>query len=148
MKLVPSSRTATRRQLEKECDKLCRHLVVILRDKNTCQYCGKRGDDGWKIDWSHVITRRVKSLRHHEFNSKALCAYHHIWWGMKPEESRLWFAEKFPERWAFLNLARQQKSKAPDLKLTKQYLLDAIRRAEGGSTEPYYSTKTRRAAPA
>jgi hypothetical protein len=141
----PSSRTLERKKLEKECDKLCRYLIVELRDKNTCQRCGKKKEDGWKIDWSHVITRRTKSLRWHEFGSKALCGGCHLWWGMKPEESRVWFAEKFPERWAFLNLVRQTNTKAPDLILTKKYLQAEIERAKlVGFREPYYGSKTRR----
>jgi len=134
----PSPRTLDRKKLEKQCDVLCRRLVVELRDKNTCQKCGKRKEDGWKIDWSHVITRRTKSLRHHVMNSKALCGGCHMWWGQKPEESRIWFQDKFPERWAFLEVARRIKGRAPDLILTKKYLEAEVGRAERGDTSVYY----------
>jgi hypothetical protein len=120
-----------KKRLEKELDRLCRHLVVILRDKNTCQRCGNPGADGYKIDWSHVHTRRIRSLRWMPWNSKALCAGCHMWWGAYREQSREWFILKFPTRWAFLQAHLQQKHKAPDLVLTKKFLEAEISRSGG-----------------
>lgn len=116
--------------LEKACDKLARHLIVVLRDKNTCQRCGNKGDDGFKIDWSHVHTRRIKSLRWSKENSKALCAGCHMWWAAYREQSRAWFIQKFPERWTALQAHLQHKHKAPDLDLVRQYLEAEIGRLE------------------
>lgn len=125
-----TAKPVNKKALEKACDKLARHLIVVLRDNNTCQRCGNRGDDGYKIDWSHVHTRRIKSLRWAWENSKALCAGCHMWWGAYREQSREWFINKYPERWMVLQAHLQQKRRAPDLELIKLHLESEIGRLE------------------
>ena len=74
------------------------------RDDYTCQRCGKRAEDGWKIDASHVIPDgRCEALNTDPMNMKALCfACHKLWWHMSPLEAGVWFAEKFPDRAKYL----------------------------------------------
>jgi hypothetical protein len=118
--------------MERELDALCRRLVVELRDRNTCQRCGKRAEQS-KIDWSHVVTRGAKSIRWSEFNSKALCAGCHQWWGSHPLEAGRWLEEKWPQRALALAVWRHEKRRPKiDRGLIRLHLLQRIRELEGG----------------
>lgn len=120
--MKPSKRAASVRRVEAVLDRLCRYLVVELRDRNTCQRCGATALTH-KIDWSHVVTRGAKSIRWTEWNSKALCAGCHRWWGSHPLEASTWFREKFPERVILMEAWRQQRSRPKiDRGLVRLYL--------------------------
>lgn len=102
----------------KELDALCRE-VVMLRDRGRCCWpdCSKTN-----VQWSHVHTRRVHSLRWRLENSLLLCAGHHLAWHGHPMEAATWFSQKYPERMKALTMMRQTKQK-PDLSAIKLYLL-------------------------
>ena len=55
---------------KKELDDLCRE-IVFMRDKNTCQICGKTTG---KLDWVHFITRGNSAVRHDLDNSCVGCS--------------------------------------------------------------------------
>ena len=88
---------------EREAKKLCRYLVVELRDQNTCQRCPNHTGIA-KIDWAHVKNRGAKSLVVAPYASLALCAGCHFWFDgrkgsmARPGEGMLWWMQKFPER--------------------------------------------------
>ena len=92
-----SDRRKALKRIEKHLDALCRRLVVEIRDRNTCQRCGATAARS-KIDWSHVVTRGAKTARWAPWNSKALCAGCHQWWGSHPKQAWEWFEGRFPER--------------------------------------------------
>ena len=87
-------------------DDLCRRLV-FLRDRNTCQKCGS----GERLQWAHVHTRGVHSLRWEPDNSLTLCQGDHYHGHLHPTEFSRWFEEKFPKRAEHLRLLRQTKRK-------------------------------------
>lgn len=86
----------------KKLDKLVKEYVRS-RDKNTCQHCGKHVS-GSNAHVSHVIPRsRGNYLKWDDKNIKLLCFHCHIhWWHKNPVESGMWFMQKFPERWEYL----------------------------------------------
>lgn len=98
-RLRPRSKQAIK---DKELDALCRRLVVELRDNNTCQRCGANE----RIQWAHIHTRRVKSLRWRAENSLALCAGCHLHWHHHPLEAVQEFCAKFPTRASLLHMVR------------------------------------------
>lgn len=101
----------------KELDKLCRE-VVMLRDKGRCCWCGKVD----RLQWSHVHTRRVHSLRWRLENSLILDAGCHLKWHGHPMEAATWFSQKYPDRMKALTMLRQTQQKV-DLSAIKLYLL-------------------------
>lgn len=114
------------RQQEKELDGLCRRLVVEVRDRNVCQRCGARAESS-QMHWSHVVTRGAKSIRWTEWNSKAMCAGCHMWWGSHPVDAGAWWRAKFPERAALLDAWRQQRRRPKvDRQLIRLYLLQQL----------------------
>lgn len=95
-----------RKKLIKKLD-LASKQAVRLRDGNICQRCGKFAE-GSNRHVSHVIPVSAgHKLRWDPQNMKILCYHCHInWWHKNPMESSAWFAEKFPERWAHIQLQR------------------------------------------
>lgn len=77
---------AARRFNPKELDRLCRE-VVFLRDGDRCRRCGS----GQKLQWCHVYTRAIRSLRWDLDNSFCGCAGCHLWWHHKPTEAVEWW---------------------------------------------------------
>jgi len=123
------------RRQEKELDRLARQLIVEIRDRNTCQRCGATAAKS-KIDWSHVLTRAAKAVRWSEFNSKALCAGCHMWWGSHPIEAADWWRAKFPERALALQEWRHQRRRPRiDRGLIRLYLLQKIAAASFGGPQ-------------
>ena len=125
-RLRPADRGREQRKLEKELDALCRRLVVEIRDKNTCQRCGKNAAQS-KIDWSHVVSRAAKSARHVLWNSMALCAGCHRWWHRFPNAGVKWFNEKFPERVVLLESWQHERRRPKiDYQMTRLWLEQQI----------------------
>lgn len=118
-------------------DKMLDHLarrLVFKRDGYACVRCGKactqelheRGDRTIYvgIQWCHVHTRRIRSLKWDPDNALTLCPGCHLWWhGHVPEsadpfaddEHRYdsameWFKRKYPERSARLAMRLQTPS--------------------------------------
>lgn len=111
---------------------LCRKLVVEIRDRHTCQRCGRTQG---KIEWSHVITRNAPSLYCVPWNSLALCGPKlyswtcHYWWHANSKESLAWWEEKFPERALLLQAWRHARPRrTPDRRLEAQWLDQEIQR--------------------
>ena len=96
-----------RAKLYKILDDLCRE-IVRKRDNNTCQKCGKPVK-GQNSHPSHVYGKKAyPHMRHDLQNVKILCYYcHRQWWHRQPIEAYLWFKEKFPERYDYLQKRKQ-----------------------------------------
>lgn len=125
-KVKPSRKTVSRKRLERELDALCRHLVVDLRDKGTCQKTGATE----RIQWCHVYTRAIKSMRWHPVNSLALASGAHLWQHHRPLEAAMWFEHKFPERARQLRLMAASTGRKVDLIATRLWLLQQIQELE------------------
>lgn len=102
-------KTSSRKRVIAELDAIAREQIVIVRDENTCQRCGKKDgeyhDDGKKvvIQWSHVLSRVHYCIRWDPNNSKALCSKDHFWWENHKGEAYYWFSKNWPLRWEFVN---------------------------------------------
>jgi len=106
-------------------DRLCRE-VVMRRDQGRCAWCGKTGN----LQWAHVHTRRIHSLRWRLENSMMLCAGHHLHWHQHPMEAATWWSQTYPDRMKALTFMRSTKQK-PDLAAIRLYLLAAQRKLAG-----------------
>jgi len=117
----PHRRAKTPRQLLRaRLDRLARE-ATFRRDK-VCQRCGGEKP----LQWCHVHTRAIISLRHDLDNCLVLCAGDHLWWHQHPLEAIIWFCDKFPERAKRLAIRRQVKTK-PDLKAIEVYLKELLK---------------------
>lgn len=99
MKKTRLKKAGPNRAIERRLNALCRRLVVVVRDHNTCQRCGSSGQDS-QIHWAHVQNRQAKSIQWRPFNSLALCAGCHFWFdGDNRKAAREeWWASKWPDR--------------------------------------------------
>ena len=103
-----SKKKTDRQKTIDKLDKLCRD-VIIKRDRNCCQKCGKHKDKG--LNWSHIIPRGHFYLRWDLLNSIAMCAHCHKWWWHSDILAAYeWFTEKFPARWSYLNSSTDRES--------------------------------------
>lgn len=91
-----------RKQLIDQLDKLSKD-VVRKRDGNICQHCSK-WCEGTNRHVSHVIPVSAgNKLRWDPINMKILDFHCHIhWWHKNPMRAAEWFADKFPDRWEYL----------------------------------------------
>lgn len=89
-------------RLKKKLETLVKDFVKI-RDKNTCQKCGKIVE-GADCHGSHVIPVSAgNQFRFDPINLKVLCYHCHLnWWHKNPIEATAWFREKFPDRYEYL----------------------------------------------
>lgn len=122
-------RATVRMPLKRELDRLCRELV-FRRDGHRCRKCGATK----RLQWSHVHSRRLLSLRWDPMNSMCLCVRCHLfWWHKEPLEAAAWFAETFGPAWADTLRARRNAAGQGrvDLALTKVWLEGQLTRAGG-----------------
>jgi 5-methylcytosine-specific restriction endonuclease McrA len=84
--------------------------IVFDRDSG-CVHCGKATN----LQWAHVYTRRILSMRWDWDNSMVLCAGCHLWWHHEPAEAVAWWTAKYPLRAERLRLRRHTASRV-DLK--------------------------------
>lgn len=107
-----------RAKLRKKLELLVKEVVKI-RDKHTCQKCGKKVE-GTNCHASHVIpVSRDGRMAFEPLNMKVLCYHHHInWWHKHPTESGKWFAEKFPERLKKLEAQHLENTKLGSIPLS------------------------------
>lgn len=100
------AKRSERKRLTKRLDDLCREIVRI-RDKDTCQHCGKHVE-GQDSHPSHVVPKGkgASQRRWDLLNIKVLCFSCHRWWHDNPTESGRWFVEAFPARQAYLETYR------------------------------------------
>ena len=98
-----------RQKLKLELDKLTAQYIR-LRDKNTCQWCGKQGGNPQGMHVSHVIPRSAGDLLRWDYNNlKCLCFHCHIsMWHKDPLIAKEWFKGKFPERFQYLEGERKK----------------------------------------
>ena len=68
--------------------------AIKLRDKNTCQKCGKQSD---RMECSHIHGRRHRTIRWDALNALTKCHGCHRWWHENPTEAGQWFVDKFGE---------------------------------------------------
>lgn len=127
-RIQTSPERRAQKRIEKDLDQLARELIVVIRDRNTCQRCGATAERS-KIDWSHVVTRAAKSIRWVEWNSKALCAGCHKWWGSHPVDAGLWWTSKFPDRAILYGSWRRERRHKVNYELTRHYLIQALDQA-------------------
>ena len=136
--------SSSRAALERACDRKCRRLVVILRDRSECQRCERSTANGYQVHWCHVVTRNAKSIRHSPFNILTLCARCHKWFdankGLHSDpaavyrsEAWLWFEEKFPPRAESIRFWRTSKPAPVSYKLVLLWLEQQL--AAGGYHE-------------
>lgn len=80
--------------------------IEVRTERNfTCEVCGAR--DEHFVCCHHVEGRTNKRLRFEKNNICLLCPSHHTFNNefsahRTPKDFRAWFAEKFPDRWAFI----------------------------------------------
>ena len=77
--------------MEVELDRQGR-LACLMAAAGACERCGR--SDG-ALEWHHVITRRVRSLRWDPMNALALCLSCHRWWHAHPKLALEWFVERY-----------------------------------------------------
>ena len=86
-----------RRKLIEACDKAAREIVRI-RDKHTCQRCGRHAAAGWKVEASHFYGRSNLSVRWDLDNLVLLCfKCHYLFAHQNPLEYTEWFREYIGE---------------------------------------------------
>ena len=124
-----------KRKLIEKMDKVCRDIVLI-RDKNTCQMCGKYAERH-NAHASHVVPKSVSGyLRHNLNNLKLLCYRCHFYvWHIDPIKSEQWFKKKFPYRYRYVQKNRRH---LDDIDLEKHHeklkrkLTKLLREQKGG----------------
>ena len=98
-----------RKKLKDELDKFASKYIK-MRDKNTCQWCGKSSDNPKAMHCSHVIPRSAGDrFRWMPENLKVLCFHCHInKFHKDPLAAKEWFKDKFPERFKVLEKERKK----------------------------------------
>lgn len=83
---------------------------IKKRDEYVCQKCGKYVE-GSNCQASHVIpVSHGNALMFDPINLKVLCMHCHIyWWHKNPFEAVEWFKNKFPERYEYLQLHKNDR---------------------------------------
>jgi 5-methylcytosine-specific restriction endonuclease McrA len=112
-------------------DSLCRQYV-FMRDRFLCVKClhlTKRRN-GDRLQFCHVYTRAIHSLRWDPENSMVLCSGHHLWWHREPAAAIKWWSELYPERERRLELLRQTPRKI-DRVAIRMWLESQIAKLEG-----------------
>jgi 5-methylcytosine-specific restriction endonuclease McrA len=111
-------------------DSLCRQYV-FLRDRFLCVKClhlTKRRN-GDRLQWAHIHTRGVHSLRWIPENSVVLCSGCHLKGHLHPLEFSRWFEEQYPDRVKYLTLLRQTPRKVDRVGM-RLWLESQIKRLE------------------
>ena len=96
---------------------------VRRRDKFTCQKCDKVVS-GSNCQVSHVIpVSATLRLAYDPKNMKVLCYHDHLnWWHKNPVEAGEWFKNKFPDRWAYLQMINSEPTRPiKDFELQKLF---------------------------
>jgi ribosomal protein L32 len=100
--LAKPKKKKSRSKLNKELTDLAK-LYRKQLDGWKCQHCGKIVT-GSNAHGSHVYpVSACKRLSFDYVNIKTLCYHCHMnWWHKNPIEAKDWYAEKFPDRLAYL----------------------------------------------
>jgi 5-methylcytosine-specific restriction endonuclease McrA len=112
-------------------DDLCRRYV-FLRDRFVCVKCLtlKKTQNRQRLQWAHIYSRGVHSLRWEIDNSVVLCSGCHLHGHLHPLEFARWFEQEYPQRAARLRLLRQTKRKVDRVGM-RLWLEQAIGKLEG-----------------
>lgn len=96
---------------------------MVTSSVGYCQKCGKSFE---KLDCSHIKSvGAYPNLRFDIMNVIAMCSRCHLWWWHEePTESGGWFKNKFPGRYAYLQLAKNRlvKRTKDDLKEIRKHI--------------------------
>ena len=129
-----ASKRATRKTSHALMTKLCRRLVVEIRDQNKCQKCGSSGIKQ-SVHWAHIKNRKAKSLVFVPWASLALCAAHHFWFDShkgslaRPGEGLQWWMDKFPDRALALKAWEHKRNKPKlDREIERLWLESELKR--------------------
>jgi hypothetical protein len=115
----------------RKLDDLCRQYV-FMRDRFLCVKClhlTKRRN-GDRLQWAHIYSRGVHSLRWEPDNSVVLCSGCHLHGHLHPLEFSRWFEEQYPDRVKYLTLLRQTKRKVDRVGM-RLWLEQQIEKLEG-----------------
>jgi len=100
--ILTRTRLTARRTLIAEIDALARR-ATFERAKRGCERCGTRD----RLQWHHVFSRAIVSLRWDLDNLLCLCSGCHLWWHHNPLEAAAWFTKYAgADRCKRLHLAR------------------------------------------
>lgn len=104
-------------KLQNKLWELCK-TYIRRRDKNTCQWCGKKVEKT-NAHTSHVIPKSHGNvLRYDDLNLKLLCFHCHInKFHKNPLESAEWFKKKFPDRYEHIQEKKEQIVKLKEVEL-------------------------------
>lgn len=96
----------TRRQCVKRTLWTALRDAMDRRDGGVCVKCGTMND----IQMSHVYRRsQCGRLAYDLQNVKSLCGKCHLgWWHRNEAEGGVWFAEKYPDRWEYLQRKKKE----------------------------------------
>jgi 5-methylcytosine-specific restriction endonuclease McrA len=93
-----------------ELDTLARN-ATLARAGHACERCGRSE----RLQWHHVYTRAIRSLRWDLDNLICLCAGCHLWWHHEPLDATIWMRNQwehlFPGRYERLVETRRMKRK-------------------------------------
>lgn len=113
----------------RDLDRLARE-VALARDGGRCRRCGtERG-----LQWCHVYTRGIRSMRWDLDNSFIACMGCHRWWHDRPVDAAAWWrAQVGNEKADALMLKAGRPKGRVDLVMTGIALEQELRRALEGS---------------
>ena len=108
-------------------------VCVKTRDDFTCQIqhegcAGAMMPLDNNCQWCHIVSRNSNNLRWVLLNALCGCGHCHQWVHANPTAFGVWFANKYPYRYDYLNAPRKLRTwREPDFRLIeKQLLLKAI----------------------
>lgn len=115
------SRAGLSRLDKMRLDKLARE-VCLKKAGYQCERCGKEE----RLQWHHVYTRRLLSLRWEPDNLVCLCAGCHLWWHQNTLAAAEWF--EGARGTAVVNRLRIARNtwKRPDFKAVELMLREAL----------------------
>lgn len=88
-KLASAARLDARKSLKRECDRLCRE-IVLRRAGHRCEWCGSPN----KLQWAHILPRRYRHMVHEPDNALCLCVACHLFrWHKSPLEAAAWLVQ-------------------------------------------------------
>lgn len=105
-----AKKKSERARLTKQLDDLCRE-IIRLRDENRCQRCNKK-IKGSNSHPCHVVPKgKGASKRRFDLLNIFLgCMNCHRWWHNNILDANDWFKERFPARYAYLEIYRGGKA--------------------------------------
>lgn len=109
-----------RQKIVKKLDKIT--TEIVRRRDVTCQKCG-RFCSGSNAHKSHIKSKGAYPHLQFDLQNVMLLCYHcHInWWHKEPTEAGLWFKKTFPERYKYLEKAKQDKNHYMESDLEEMY---------------------------